>query len=76
MLLAFGAAFSNLNVLARSIDLARRRKKGFVWWYFIGGFAADAQIWRETKGIRWLVILGTALCFVSYIIYRVYVAKA
>ena len=55
MLVAFGAAFSHLNVLARSIELARQRKKRFVWWYVVGGFAADAQIWRETKGIRWLV---------------------
>ena len=75
MLLAFRAAFSQLNIFARSIEVARQRKKGFVWRYLLGDFAAGWQIWKEIKGIRWLPLVGAALCFTSYVVYRVYLAK-
>jgi hypothetical protein len=74
ILLAFAMAFSQLNVLGRSIQIAKERKKGFVWWYAASGLVADWQIWRETKGVRWLLPLGAMFCLAAYLIHRVYLA--
>lgn len=76
MLLAFLSAFSSLNVFARSIEITKQRKKGFLWWYFLSGLFADWQIWKETKGIRWLIALGLILCLISFGIYHLYLAHA
>jgi hypothetical protein len=75
MLFAFCMAFSQLNVLCRSIQIARERKKSFVWWTFLGGLFADWEIWREIKGIRWLLPVGVILCVLSYAIHRAYLAQ-
>jgi hypothetical protein len=50
MLFAFCMAFSQLNVLGRSIQISRERKKSFLWWTFLGGLFADWQIWGRRKG--------------------------
>jgi hypothetical protein len=74
ILFSFATLFSNISVLGRSIDIARQRKKGFIWWSALGGLFADWQIWKETKGFRWLFVVGTLSCITSYVIYRVYLA--
>jgi hypothetical protein len=75
VLLAFFMLFSNINVFGRSIEIARQRKKGFIWWYFLGGLFANWQLWKETRGLRWLFVVGVLSCLASYIVYRVYVAQ-
>jgi hypothetical protein len=70
MLFAFAMAFSNLNIAARAAQITKERKKGFLWWFFLSGLFADWHIWKETKGIRWLVPVGIALCAISYFIHR------
>jgi|GEM_PF-3129771 len=75
ILLAFMAAFSQFSILGRSIQIAREREKDFLWWYFFSGFVAAWQIWKETKGFRWLLPVGAISCFLSYAIYHVYLAR-
>jgi hypothetical protein len=72
---AFLAAFSQVSILGRSIEIARQRSKGFGWWYFISGFVAAWQIWKETKGFRWLIPIGGIFCLLSYVIYHVYLTQ-
>jgi hypothetical protein len=73
--LALVALFSNISVLGRSIDIARQQKKGPVWWYFFGGFAADRQLWKETKGFRWLFFVGALSLLGCYFVYHFYLAQ-
>jgi cytochrome c-type biogenesis protein CcmE len=75
VLLAFMALFSNISVFGRSIEIARQQKKGFVWWYFFGGLLADWQLWKETKGFRWLFVVGALSLLGCYLIYHFYLAQ-
>jgi hypothetical protein len=50
----------------------KKRDKDTPLWVAASGFLADWQIWRETKGIRWLVPVGALFCLAAYIIHRVY----
>jgi hypothetical protein len=75
ILLAFATLFSNISVLGRSIEIARQQKKGFVWWYFLGGLVADWQLWKETKGFRWLFVVGALSLLGCYLIYHYYLAQ-
>jgi hypothetical protein len=76
MLFAFFVAFSQLNILARSVTTTRKRQKGLLWWYLLSDWYALWEIWQETKGMRWLLPLGLMLSGTAYVIYRVYLPSA
>jgi cytochrome c-type biogenesis protein CcmE len=73
--LAFMALFSQISVFGRSIEIARQQKKGFGWWYFLGGLLADLQLWKETKGFRWLFVVGAFSLLGCWLIYHFYLAQ-
>ena len=43
-------------------------------WWFITPWIVAVEVWDETKGCRFLVPLGAALCGIAYVVYRMYLA--
>jgi hypothetical protein len=83
-LFAFAMAFDPTVVVARDADAAAPKEKGrkmldlvFTVTNGLGGRASLSEyrrVWVETKGTRFLVPLGLALCGLSFILYREFLA--
>jgi hypothetical protein len=81
-LIAFILPFDDKVMASRRADEAPPEKKVKSWIdlilsstgrYQAGSSASEYKsVWQETKGMRFLVPLGLALCFISWLVHRIW----
>ena len=81
-LFAFIMAFDPSVVIAREVDeTGNPQKRGRILDLIlsasnvVGGrvsWSEYRKVWADTKGIRFLVPLGIALCLISFVLHRIY----
>ena len=86
MLVAFFFQFDSTVMMGEKIDEAREGRKSQRWFEALlsmtGRFSPGLglgdykKVWEGTKGIRFLVPLGAALCAISYFTYRIWLKKS